>query len=267
MIDPCKRDWLDTRIRAVIFDLAGTTIDFGSRAPAGAFIELFRRHGITLSQAEARGPMGMDKRDHIRALAQAPRVAQAWRDIHGSSCDDAVVDALYREFIPLQLEALPHYCEVIPGTLDTVALLRSEGIRIGATTGYNLEMTEVALASAAQDGFIPDAWVCTAHVPMGRPAPWMLFRCMESLNIYPPSTVVAVGDTTPDIQAGLNAGVWTVGVTVTGNALGLSKEDLDALSGSERSARIEAARQELLAAGAHFVIDSVKELPRILPTR
>lgn len=156
---------------------------------------------------------------------------------------------------------------MIPGTLDTVTLLRSEGIRIGATTGYNLEMTEAALACAAKDGFIPDAWVCTAHVPMGRPAPWMLFRCMELLGVYPPSTIIAVGDTVPDILAGLNAGVWTVGVAVTGNALGFSKEELDALSGSEREARIEAARQELLAAGAHFVVDSVRELPSILPIR
>lgn len=109
MANPRKCDRMDTPIRAVIFDLAGTTIDFGSRAPAGAFVELFRRHGITLSQAEARGPMGMDKRDHIRALAQAPRIAQAWRDVHGSGCDEAMVDALYREFIPLQLEALPFY--------------------------------------------------------------------------------------------------------------------------------------------------------------
>lgn len=257
---------IDTPIRAVIFDLAGTTIDFGSCAPAGAFIEVFRRHGIGVSQAEVRGPMGLDKRDHIRALAQTPRVAEAWQALYGTHCDEAAADALYREFIPLQLEVLPRYCEVIPGTRDTVAYLRRHGVRLGATTGYNIEMAEAALACAAKGGFVPDAWVCASHVSMGRPAPWMLFRCMELLNVCPPSGVVAVGDTAPDIEAGLNAGVWTVGVAMTGNALGLSQEELDALSGSERNAQIEAARQRLWAAGAHCVVDSVKELPELLPT-
>ena len=52
----------DSRVDAVIFDWAGTVVDFGSRAPAGAFVEVFRRHGVAISIAEARGPMGSEKR-------------------------------------------------------------------------------------------------------------------------------------------------------------------------------------------------------------
>ena len=67
------------RFQAVIFDWAGTTVDYGSRAPTQAFIEIFRRRGIEITEPEARGPMGLTKRDHIAAIAALPRVARIWR--------------------------------------------------------------------------------------------------------------------------------------------------------------------------------------------
>ena len=67
-----------TIIRAVLFDWAGTTVDYGSRALVEAFVEAFRRSGIELTAAEARGPMGRAKRDHIAAIFALPRVVEAW---------------------------------------------------------------------------------------------------------------------------------------------------------------------------------------------
>lgn len=79
-------------IQLVIADLAGTTVDFGSCAPAGSFIELFARHKIDLSATEARGPMGMNKRDHIRTLMELPRISEAWRNTSGHDWTEADVD-------------------------------------------------------------------------------------------------------------------------------------------------------------------------------
>jgi len=256
-----------SQIRLVAFDLAGTTIDFGSRAPAGVFVELFARHGVTVSEAEARGPMGTAKRDHIAALAALPRVAEAWQKAHGGrTAGPAEIDELYAEFIPLQLESLPAFGDLIPGTLEAVAALRRSVIKVAVTTGYNTAMTDVVLAGARRQGFVPDAVVCASDVAAGRPAPWMIFRAMEATGVWPPAAVVAVGDTIADVEAARNAGVWAVGVTATGNMLGLSRAAHDALAPADRAARLAKARDAMLAAGAHAVIEGIGDLPALLPT-
>ena len=102
---------MTTPIRLVVADLAGTTIDFGSSAPAGVFVDVFARHGVAITTAEARGPMGTAKRDHIATLAAAPRIAAAWLALHGQPFTEADLDRLYAEFIPLQLESLPRFAD------------------------------------------------------------------------------------------------------------------------------------------------------------
>jgi phosphonoacetaldehyde hydrolase len=257
----------DLPIRLVAFDLAGTTVDFGSSAPAGVFVDLFRRHGVAVTDAEARGPMGTAKRDHIAAVAALPRVAEAWRTAHeGRNFAEADLDSLYAEFIPLQLASLPAFDDLIPGTLDAVARLRAAGVKVAATTGYNTAMTDVVMADARRQGFVPDAVVCASDVAAGRPAPWMIFRAMEMTGVFPPAAVVAVGDTIADVQAARNAGVWAVGVSATGNMLGLSRAAHDALAPADREARLARAREAMLAAGAHAVVDGVVDVPKLLPT-
>jgi len=252
-------------VRLVVADLAGTTVDFGSSAPAGVFVALFARHGVTVTDAEARGPMGTAKRDHIAALAALPNVAAAWRAAHGAEFQVTDLDRLYAEFIPLQLRVLPDYGGLVPGTAATVAALRQAGVRVAVTTGYDTAMMNVVLESAARQGFVPDAAVCASDVAAGRPAPWMIFRAMEACGVWPPRAVVAVGDTIADVEAAVNAGVWAVGVTATGNMLGLSQAEHDALDAEDRRRRLNVAAERMRAAGAHAVIDSIVDLPTILP--
>jgi phosphonoacetaldehyde hydrolase len=90
----------------------------------------------------------------------------------------------------------------------------------------------------------------------------MIYRAMEALGVYPPHAVVAVGDTVPDIQAGRNAGVWTVGFAQTGNEVGLSLEEFNALGAAEQQERVARARATLQAAGAHLVVDGIWQLPQ-----
>ncbi len=249
---------------AVLSDLAGTTVDFGSCAPAGTFIELFRRHGVGVTNEEARGPMGIEKRDHIRALLEIPGVAEQWRRATGKAWSEEDLDALYREFIPMQLEALPRYSSVIDGVVETVIELRRQGIKIGVSTGYNREMLNVVLAKAAEGGFLPDASICATDVSAGRPAPWMNLRLMEMLGVYPPAAVVCIGDTIADIKAGLNAGLWTIGVTRTGNMVGLPEHEWHSLPTDRREQLLTEAEEKLRAAGAHDVIDSFARLPDVV---
>jgi len=251
-------------VRALITDLANTVVDFGSCAPAGAFVELFRRQGVEITDEQARGPMGLQKKDHIRVLTRLPEVAARWRQAHGAACREEDVDRMYQEFIPLQLEVLPRYGGLIPGVLEAVRAVEKRGVRIAATTGYNREMMETVLEAAAPQGFAPEAAVCASDVPAGRPAPWMNLRCLEALGVYPPEAAVTIGDTVPDVEAGLNAGMWTVGVARTGNMLGLAPEEIVALGADDLDRRLAAARRKLRACGAHFVVDGFGDCPAVL---
>lgn len=252
------------KIRGVVADLAGTLVDFGSRAPAAAFIELFRSYDVTVTDEEARGPMGLDKRSHVEALLFNPAIASQWEQAHGRQPGGADVDRLYNKFVPLQLEVLRNHCDLVPGAADALEKLRGEGIAIAATTGYDRSMLEIIVRAMNAGGMRTDSAICTDDVPEGRPHPWMIFRSMERLGVYPPACVIKVGDTVPDITAGLNAGVWSVGITETGNLMGLSEQELKHLKENIRQDRREAAAEKFAEAGAHLTIRSVAELPELV---
>jgi phosphonoacetaldehyde hydrolase len=253
-----------TDIRLVVFDWAGTTIDYGCFAPVAAFVEVFARHGVQVTTTQARGPMGLHKKDHLREMLRLPEIGTRWRQAHGRDWNEQDLERLYRAFVPLQMEVIDRHSRLVPGLQECVALLRHRGIRIAATTGYFREAAERVYRAARQQGFVPDFTVCAEDVPEGRPAPWMIFRSMEALRVYPPSALVKVGDTVPDIGEGLHAGAWSVGVTSSSSAVGCTVEQLEALPQQQRQALLQSARDNLLAAGAHAVMESLTELPALV---
>ncbi|MGE3639929.1 MAG: phosphonoacetaldehyde hydrolase [Pirellulales bacterium] len=252
-------------LRAVIFDWAGTTVDYGSLAPVRAVMEAFRTEDVPISMAEARGPMGMAKRDHLRTLLRDPGIAARWQKVHGQLAGEADVDRIYANFLPLQMRLLADHAGLIPGCLETVAALRARGLRIGSTTGYTRELMDVLEPLAAQQGFAPEATITASDVNPGRPAPWMCLECARRLDVFPPASIVVVDDTAVGIEAGRNAGMWAVAVVQSGNLVGLTLEEFHQLPPAEQNARRDAARQQLLAAGAHYAINSVADLLAILP--
>lgn len=248
----------------MVCDWAGTTVDHGSRAPVLAFIRLFAARGVSVTPDEVRAPMGLHKKEHIRALLVLPAVTARWRARHGRDPVATDVDDLYHAFMPLQLEVLDDCSRLVPEVLDCVAELRRSGVRIGATTGYFREAAARVERAARAQGYWPDCSVCADDVPAGRPAPWMIFRIMEALVVYPPATVVKVGDTVPDIGEGRAAGAWSVGVLRSGSEVGCTEAEWDALPSDERSRRLAAGREKLLAAGAHAVGETLAELPALV---
>jgi phosphonoacetaldehyde hydrolase len=252
------------RLRAVVLDWAGTTQDHGSLAPVGAFVQAFGRFGVSITMGQARGPMGIYKLDHIRAIAADPPVAAEWQRVHGAPCGEDDVQAIYRALVPIQEAVLPAFCDLIAGTVEVMTEIRARGYRIGSTTGYPRSVGDIAAREAARRGYVPDAVVCADEVPAGRPEPWMLFRAMEELRVFPPWAVVKVGDTKADIDEGVNAGAWTVGVTRTGTYVGLTAAELASLPAPERARLIHDAGDILRARGADYLVESIAELPPIL---
>jgi phosphonoacetaldehyde hydrolase len=251
-------------LKAVIFDWAGTLVDYGSLAPMGVFVETFAQFGVAVTIDEARGPMGMAKRPHIVALTRLPRVAEAWKAAHGRLPTEDDVDALYEVFVPKNVEVAADYADLIPGVMETVAALRSAGLKIGSSTGYTREIMARILPKAAAQGFTPDSLVCTGDTLDGRPSPLMFYKGLIEMNVWPAWNAIKIDDTTVGIAEGLNAGAWAVGVAVSGNCFGLSLADTQALAPDEFAARRAKARATLLAAGAHYVIDSVADLPLVV---
>lgn len=247
-------------VQAVIFDWAGTTVDFGSLAPVAAFTRLFAAQGIELGLDEARGPMGTEKREHIRQLCDLPRITAAWRDRYGESPDKATIDRLYQEFVPLQVAAIRDSAQLIPRCPEVIAALRGRGVRIGANTGYSREMLEALAEAAADQGYRPDSSVCATEVPRGRPFPHMSLKNAIELEVETVHACVKVDDTTPGIEEGLNAGMWTIAVAVSGNEIGLALDDWKALNPAEQQRRRRVAYTRLRASGAHYVIDTIADL-------
>lgn len=252
-------------LEAVIFDWAGTVVDFGSFAPTQVLVDAFATIGLPVTLAEARVPMGMAKWDHIKTLGQLPDVARRWQDKFGAPMTDADVDRIYTIFMPMQISRVGVYSQPIPGALDTIALLREQRLKIGSCTGYPREVMNALLPIAAAAGFAPDCTIAADDLKAGaRPGPWMALANVIELGIRHVAATVKVDDTAVGIHEGLNAGMWTVGLAVSGNEVGLSLEEWLALTPAEQVPRRQRAADKLAQAGAHYVIDSIAELPGVI---
>ncbi len=248
-------------IKAVILDWAGTAVDYGSFAPTAVFMRLFANRGVKITPEDARSGMGLMKKDHLRTILARPAVIEAWKSVYGAAANEAEIDDLFENFIPLQLNVLKDYAEPIPGLQSTVKELRQRDIKIGSTTGYIRSMMNILAPESAKRGYQPDCIVCPDEVPAGRPYPWMCYQNAMQLGVYPMASMVKVGDTLIDIEEGLNAGMWTVGLSLTGNLGGLNEAEIEALSSEERNEVRKRAESQLYQAGAHAVIDGIWDLP------
>ena len=252
------------RLKAAIVDWAGTVVDYGCHAPVASFIAAFEGAGIAVSVAEARAPMGMAKWQHIRAISEQPRIAAAWRERHGRAVAKDDIDALYERFLPLQTEMVAKHADLIPGALAAIADMRARGMKVGSTSGYPRVVMDVVVAHAREQGLAADCVIAADDTRHGRPSPFPALKALDELGVWPVEAVVKIGDTVVDIEEGLNGGMWSVGVAVSGNEVGLSLAAWQALPQAEQAALRAAARAKLAGTGAHYVIDSIAEIGPVL---
>lgn len=253
-------------LEALILDWAGTVVDYGSIAPTTIFVEAFAKaYDFSISLAEARIPMGMGKWDHINTLLQLPPVQERWVAQFGQPPSTADVDRIYTTFMPLQQAKVAERAQPITGVLPVLTRLRQQGLKIGSCSGYPKPVMDVLLAAAKDYGYSPDHCVASDECIAGsRPGPWMALANVLALKINRVAACVKVDDAVPGISEGLNAGMWTVGIALTGNAVGLSEEEWIELTSEQQSQLKRTAYQQLYSAGAHYVIDSLADIELVL---
>lgn len=252
------------QIKAVIFDWAGTTVDHGCFAPIYAMQNAFSKHGLDVTLDEIRKPMGMLKIDHIRAVLHMKRVLNNFKEKNNREPTEDDIELVYKDFEKGIFAVLNKHAKLIKGVKETVETLRDKHIRIGSTTGYTREMLDVVAASASEQGYEPDYSITSDEVEHGRPEPDMIRENMRALKIKDPRTLVKVGDTIVDIQEGKNAGCWSVGVVVGSSMMGVNQKELESIKPEQLEERIDVIKQEMLLAGADFVIDRITDLPELV---
>jgi phosphonoacetaldehyde hydrolase len=251
-------------IQAVFLDWAGTVVDHGSVAPVRALEDVFKSAGMAVPRELVRRFMGLAKKDHIRKIVKEPEIASQWLGVHGDQPGEGDVEQLYRAFEPQMMQRLAGYADVIAGAVELTSTLRDKGIKIAGTTGYTRPMLEQLQELAAAQGYRTDASLTPEDVGAGRPYPWMCFKLAVDLQIYPLSACVKIGDTESDMQEGCNAGMWTIGLTRSGNAVGLTAAEWAMLGSDAQRQLLSDAEVGLRLAGAHYVAESVAEVLPIL---
>ncbi len=267
-----RSDYVYTRsyrgeVKAVILDWSGTTADAYVLAPAVVFVDVFKKHGVDISMPEARGPMGLRKDLHIKALTEEPEIRERWKAVHGKYPDQDDVDRMFADFVPMQLECLRQYTGLLPGVAETSQRLQKDyGVKLGSSTGFVRSMVDILEEDAKKQGYTPDASVAGDEVEHGaRPKPFMVYRNLDILDVHPIQSVIKVDDTVSGVGEALEAGCWGVGIARYSNYMNIdSLEQAESLSEAEIQRRLAQTREILRKAGAHYVIDEFSQLPEVV---
>ena len=227
-------------------------------------MEAFATFGITITLAQARGPMGLSKWDHIYQLLQEQSIAAQWQSVL-AAC----------RAMKMWMPSMPASCHAdcqggrvlgpIAGAVELLQWLRTNGLKVGSCSGYPREVLNQLLPQAEAAGLKPDYVVAGDELEAGgRPGPFMALANVLALGIGDVRACVKVDDTVPGIEEGLRAGMWTVGLSLSGNEVGYSVEEFARADAAEVDARVAVAEAKLKAAGAHYVVRSVADLPEVL---
>ncbi len=259
-----RSDYVYTRgyrgkVKGIVLDWSGTTADAYVLAPAVVFVDVFKKHDVKISMAEARGL-------HIKELTEVPAIRERWKGVHGSYPDQSSVDAMFADFVPMQLACLRQYTTLLPHVAEVVQQFQKDGIKIGSSTGFVRSMVDILEADAKKQGYVPDASVAGDEVEHGaRPKPFMVYRNLDLMDVSPIQSVVKVDDTTSGVGEALEAGCWGVGIARYSNYMDIdSMEHLESLSEAEIERRLIATREILRKTGAHYVIDTFDQMPEVI---
>jgi phosphoglycolate phosphatase len=211
-------------------DMAGTTV-----ADDGVVMDAFEAaisgrgldtDGYERAMKDVRATMGQSKIEVFRRILGDEDIAIDANQAFEHHYEHAVRDG---QVAPL------------PGAVEAMAALRAAGLKVCLLTGFS-PSTRDALLDALDWRPLIDLALSPADAGRGRPWPDLPLTALLRLAGGAVSELVAVGDTRSDIESGLRAGAGLVAGVLTGGT----------------------PREELAAAGATHVLDSVAELPSLV---
>lgn len=194
-------------IKLVIFDIAGTIIEDHGEV-LDAFAQALRFHGVAFDELQLKEWKGASKREVIRHFVE--------HENHGKPGCVEKVEKTYGTFRRQLEDYYRGRVDPIPGAAGTFAWCRERGIQLATTTGFYREVSELILTRTGWESLFA-AKISSSDVARGRPAPFMIFRAMETAGVEHVRQVMNVGDTPLDLQAATNAGVRGVVGVLTGS--------------------------------------------------
>ncbi len=184
--------------RLVVFDLAGTTMQDDGFV-ASVFERVLVAEGLDVSAEAVSQVRGASKREAFLQLAGDPARASRLFDLFISSIHDHYATSPPKEVIGASL---------------IFQWLRDQGVKLALNTGFERATVDTLMEALHWKQELFDTIVCGDEVSAGRPHPAMILEAMRRTGVTDPSTVMVVGDTVLDLQAGMAAGVgWILGVT------------------------------------------------------
>ncbi|PSB22342.1 phosphatase [filamentous cyanobacterium CCP1] len=208
------------QVQLVVFDMAGTTVKDENEVQA-CFFKAAEHTGLQANPAQITAMMGWPKKRVFETL---------WQQNLGANHPDYFqrVETSYTTF----REVLENHYQTQPvypteGCLELFEWLRSNRIKIGLNTGFYREVTNIILQRLGWHQGLNADYVGTEdsliqvsvtpseiHNNEGRPAPYMIQKAMYKLGIKDPQSVIVIGDTPSDLEAGINAHCFrSLGVT------------------------------------------------------
>jgi phosphonatase-like hydrolase len=222
------------QISMVVFDMAGTTVDERNVVyhTLHKAIEKFCPT-ISFEQVLLWGA-GKEKLQAIRETLIGTNNVMSEENIQ----------AIFQDFLQL-LDLAYQNLMVIP-TKNTEQLfkdLRALNIQVVLNTGYNrATATNLINKLNWHQGVHYDLLVTASDVQKTRPAPDMILLAMQTLNIKDANMVIKVGDSTIDIEEGINAGCkYNIGVTTGAHT-----------------------KEQLLTANPNFIFDNIYDVMLVL---
>lgn len=219
-------------IRLAILDISGTVCDgpqdlrhlypnddgLAVKGPVIVFEKMFQKYKMDVDWATIRKPMGKFKKEHLRDILEIPEVSEQFEHKHHRPWRESDVDEMFDVFRPemARVAVTDDLIRPFDGVKDAIDQLRFAGITVGCDTGYSKEACEAIYAALAERHGITFDVVADSENVRGRPTPFLVYDCMNKMNVYPPAAVVKADDIKAGIQEGANAGAWTVGLYATG---------------------------------------------------
>jgi phosphoglycolate phosphatase len=220
-------------IQLAVLDMAGTTVADDGLVER-AFTAAIGAQGIDPGTPEyermiehVRATMGESKITVFRALLDREEAAQ--------EANKAFEDAY---------SSLIDGLKPIGGADDAIRQLQDAGIKVCLTTGFS-ETTQHRILTALGWQTLADLTLCPAQAGRGRPYPDMVLKALLELRADGVQNVAVAGDTAYDMATGIRAGAGIVAGVLTGAH----------------------GKQQLDAAGATHVLESVRDLPGLLLDR